>query len=235
MSKLSPNSTENAIRVLVVADYPLVQQSLRVLIESTREISVVGSLSFCAESARAAKASDANVAVLYYSAGARGEIVSELIDEMPGLRVVVIAERSDIDAQAKAIKLGAVGIVHKEQSSKMLIEAIRRTHRGETWMNQVILSKILLNERSGRRKSMNAETAKDPDALTPRELQVTKMIGEGLKNKEIAQKLAITEATVRHHLSSVYSKVGVEDRLNLVITAYQRGLIPLPKQEFKRE
>ncbi|MGB7208318.1 MAG: response regulator transcription factor [Pyrinomonadaceae bacterium] len=172
----------------------------------------------------------ADVAVVYISTGDRVEIISDLLRQKAGLPVVLIIASVDLDSQAEALKLGAVGIVHKEQNPKLLIEAIRQTYNGETWLNQVLLNKILEKSKSSDKTSAKGHFHMNTDSLTARELEVVKMIGEGLKNKIIAERLSISEATVRHHLSSIYGKVGVEDRLNLVIFAYQKGIITLTDQ-----
>lgn len=231
MSNLSSKPTESAIAVFVVSGYELVREALKVLVASNRDISVTGVSSFEQVPSHLKEVSDSDVAILYCSTGDRIGVVSDLLESSPRLRVIAVVERNDLDSQAEAIRLGAVGIVHKEQNPKILIEAIRMTHQGETWLSQVILNKILVNERNGRSRSASATIPRDRDALTPRELEVTKMIGDGLKNKEIAKRLLITEATVRHHLSSIYGKLGVEDRLNLVILAHNNGLIELSHKE----
>ena len=227
MDNLPSRPAESSIGVFVVSGYELVRQALKVLVASNRDISVNGISSFAEVHTHQSAIVKSDVVVLYCSAGDRMEVISDLLQLAPGLRVVAVIEKNDLDSQAEAIKLGAVGIVHKEQNPKMLIEAIRKTCQGETWLNQVILNKILVNERNGKSKSGNATVTRDRDALTPREMEVIRMIGDGLKNKEIAKKLFITEATVRHHLSSIYGKLGVEDRLNLVILAHHSGLIEL--------
>ena len=235
MNKLPPQPTDKCICVLVVAAQELVRQALKVLISSTRDLSVAGTVPFTGEYSNPKEALASDVAVIYHSAGDKIDVISRILDVAPHLRIVAVTDRDDLDTQASAIKLGAVGIVNKEQNPKVLVEAIRQTNKGETWFNQVVLNKILVNERAGKNKSSNSDSVKTAQSLTPRELEVTRMIGDGLKNKEIALKLAITEATVRHHLSSIYGKIGVEDRLNLVITAYQRGLIDLPKKDRLQE
>lgn len=227
MNGITHKSTTEPIRILLISKYPLVQESLKLLIESNRGLDVAGTFSFSQNIVDLADQPAADVAVLYLSAGDRIDIISDLLKNSPSLRVVVIIPSSDLDSQAEALKLGAVGIVHKEQSPKLLIEAIRQTYNGETWLNQVLLNKILDRGRSNGKKPAKALFQLDVDSLTARELEVVKMIGEGLKNKNIAERLTISEATVRHHLSSIYGKIGVEDRLNLVIFAYQKGLIKL--------
>lgn len=210
---------------MLVAKYQMVQESLRLLIESNKDLTVTAAQSFSTKSGDLSGVAD--VAVIYLSTGDRVEVISDLLSKMPELRVVVLVAGVDLDAQAEALKLGAVGIVQKEQSPKLLIEAIRQTYNGETWLNQVLLNRILERDKLSSKKAARISDRKETNSLTTRELEVITMIGEGLKNKTIAQRLSISEATVRHHLSSIYGKVGVEDRLNLVILAYQKGLITL--------
>ena len=130
----------------------------------------------------------------------------------------------------RAVQLGAVGIVQKEQNARMLIEAIRQTFRGETWINQVLLTK-LLNSKVQKKNGSKSWDLLKAKSLTPRELEVIAMIGKGLNNKDIAVTMFISEATVRHHLSSIYGKLDGADRLNLVIYAYQEGLLQISDQK----
>ena len=215
------------IRVILVSRYQIVQESLKLLIDTSRGLSVVGTHSFEEPADKIDNLASADVAVIYISAGDRVEIISDLLKRKSNLRVILIIKSTDLDSQAEALKLGAVGIVHKEQNPKLLIEAIRQTYNGETWLNQVLLNRLLEKGRSPNKPSAKMRFQMELDSLTAREIEVVNMIGEGLKNKSIAERLAISEATVRHHLSSIYGKVGVEDRLNLVIFAYQNGIIKL--------
>jgi len=225
MNTRSLNPSNNRIRILLVSKYQIVRESLKCLVELSRDLTVTAIYGFNEDFDDSTNPPISDVAVIHFSSGDRIEIISELQRKIPQIRVVVIIEGADLEAQANALKLGAVGIVQKEQSPKLLIEAIRRTHNGETWLNQVLLNKILQKGTMKNDKAANSWTQIDVESLTARELEVIKMIGEGLKNKNIAARLFISEATVRHHLSTIYGKIGVEDRLNLVIFAYQKGLL----------
>lgn len=225
MNEHTPTSASKAIKIVLISRYQIVQESLKLLIDSSRGLSVTGTYSFGDDLGTLAE--DTDVAVVYISTGDRVDVISDLLQRIPQLRVILIIASADLDSQAEALKLGAVGIVHKEQNPKLLIEAIRQTYNGDTWLNQVLLNRILEKNKSADKSSSKARFQVDVDSLTAREVEVVKMIGEGLKNKSIAARMSISEATVRHHLSSIYGKVGVEDRLNLVIFAYQKGIINL--------
>ncbi len=225
MKSTSTNPSDRRIRVLLISKYPIVQESLKLLIESGRDLTVGGTHSPLADFGRLGCVERSDVAVVYLSEGDRLELVSDLLQKAPNLRIVAITDGLDMEAQAQLFKLGAFGIVRKEQGPELLIEAIRRTYSGETWLSQALLGKILENGKRNGTKPKKGFAVENGESLTARELEVVAQIGEGLRNRDIGEKLSISEATVRHHLSSIYGKVGVEDRLNLVIYAYERGLI----------
>lgn len=224
-----PNLVKEPIRVLVVAKHPMVQEGFKLLIESNREIVVAATKSFEDGFDQVEITPDPDVVVVFLGKHDRVEVITDLLKVWPDLRVVVTAASENLDLQATALELGAVGIVHEEQNPNLLIEAIRQTFAGETWLNQVLLNKILQRNRNGSSANGKRSDKFDADlgieALTNREFEVLDLIGSGLKNKQIAERLLISEPTVRCHLSSIYGKLGVDDRLNLVIKAYQRGLL----------
>ena len=222
-----PRQQRADIRVFLFAEYQIVLDSLKHFIDSQRDITVSACLdtTLFDEAAITEQSRRCDVAIVYISKADQIELVSVLLKCNPDIRVVVVAEGADLESQANALKLGAVGIVHKDQNYKFLIEAIRQTYNGETWLNQVLLHRILGRAKTNGKRSSNYMSMSDADTLTSRELEVIKMIGEGLNNRDLANRLKISEATVRHHLSSIYGKIGVEDRVNMVIMAYQEGLL----------
>ena len=221
-------SRSKHIGVLLVGKYEIVQESLRHLIESNEGFSVTGLYTFDRTKGSTSGILNADVAVVYLTAEDQVDVVGHLLNENPALRVVILVAGADLDSQARALKMGAVGIVQIEQSAKLLVEAIRQTYAGETWLNQTVLHKILEREKHPSETSANHSRATDAESLTPRELEVIKLLAAGRKNKELARELAVSEATIRHHLSSIYGKIGVDDRLNLVIYAYENGLVEAP-------
>ena len=170
-------------------------------------------------------AAKVDIFVVYMEPGEPADIIKSLRIEYPAAKVIAVTDGSDLDPSVKALKFGAVGIVQAIQGHNSLIGAIEKAYAGETWINQELLTNIL--EKGPGRKSSNGFMGPENDALTLRELEVIAMIGKGLKSKVIAKELAISEATVRHHLSSIYGKLGVDDRLNLMIYAVEKGLIRL--------
>jgi len=221
---------KSKIRVLLMSPYTITQASLRFLLESNDDLLVTGNNGGSEKLPKYNDSSRPNIGLIYLKDEDTKtvESISELQKAIPEIRVIVVTREMDFDNQTRAIQLGAVGIVRKEQNARTLIEAIRQVHRGETWINQILLNKILNNVYIKKKDdSANGFDSLNIESLTPREQDVIQMIGKGLKNRDIAKELYISEATVRHHLSSVYGKLGVADRLNLVIYACEKGLVGL--------
>jgi DNA-binding NarL/FixJ family response regulator len=203
----------------------LVRESLAVLVESSRDFEVINTIGF--DPSELSKFNDSDIAVIYLEPGDPVEIVGEVHANYPRLKIVAITDGDDLDSSTRALQFGAVGVVQSLQGSNLLFEAIRQASKGETWLNQKLLSNLLENGHGPKGSKTNGRIGPANDSLTPREVEVVSMIGKGLKSKTIAEGLSISEATVRHHLSSIYGKLGVDDRLNLVIYAYEKGLVRL--------
>jgi len=142
-------------------------------------------------------------------------------------RVLVLTGLTDEESHRQAARLGAAGLVLKQNAAEVLLKAIRKVNEGETWLDRSVMSN-LLHEMNRPKKQIDPEEAKMA-SLTIRERDVIALIAEGQKNKQIAERLFISETTVTHHLSSIYSKLGVSDRLELVIYAFSHSLAKMPR------
>lgn len=227
MTKQHTKSPSLRIRTSIIAHQQLVRECLTCLVENNKDLKVVSTCGFVSESGGLSKVQGSDIAVIYLEAGDPVETIRDVLQVHPNIRVVAVTDGEDLDASTQALKLGAVCIVRSDQSSKLLIEAIRRAFKGETWLNQALLTNLLKHGDAASVKNPNGKGGPAPETITPREVEVISMIGKGLKSKVIAERLDISEATVRHHLSSIYGKLGVDDRLNLVIYAFEKGLIQL--------
>jgi len=116
----------------------------------------------------------------------------------------------------------------KQQAADLLLKAIKKVHAGEVWIDRSMMSSVLSDVRSERHEETDPEAPKIA-SLTPREREVIALVSEGLKNKLIGERLFISETTVTHHLSSIFSKLDVSDRLELIIYAFRHGLAKIPK------
>src|SRR5262249_19057178 len=124
----------------------------------------------------------------------------------------------------RAVRLGAMGLVTKDESTEVLLQAIAKVHAGEVWLDRTLLASVLGEiTRSGKAQPVDPEALKIA-TLTAREREIITLVGQGYRNRHVADRLCIAEATVRHHLTSIFAKLQVTDRLELVIYAYRHGL-----------
>lgn len=218
---------KNKIGVVLYASYRIVLESLEILFESTNEITLIAGVSNIEELARTVELKQPNVLVICLTESENDQIsfISNIQNACPNIKVLVFTSSNDINEHLKAVRLGAFGVITKDQSGRTLIRAIRQIHNGDTWFNQALISRML-NGDTKQTAGFSERRGFEPiEVITRRELDVINLVSKGLKNKEIGKQLFISEATVRHHLSSIYGKVGVADRLNLVIYAYQKKII----------
>lgn len=221
----TPQNSRSVIKVLLFASHLLVLESFRSFLAGTGEIEVAASTTESEKLPKLAADSDFDVVVLCLLEDKADELdnIVRLKEVYPDVRIVVLTGDSDIQSHQRAVEYGAAGIVRKEQEGKTLVRAIKQVHEGGTWFNQRLLSQIL--NRNGSNGAVKDWETTKIDYLTKRERQIIDVLTQGMNNKEISETLNISEATVRHHLSSIYSKLDIDDRLNLVIYAYQHNLI----------
>lgn len=216
-----------SIRVLIVDDHAVVRAGLRMLIDQDPDLEVTSLAGNRSEALAAAASDQPNIIILDIVLGDEDglTLLPELTGISPNSRVLVLTGLRSSDSQRKAMRAGAMGIVLKEHAAETLIKAIKKVHHGEVWLDRLTMGSVL--------KEMTEKKQADPDqdkiaTLTEREREVVSLVGEGLKNKQIAAKMFISETTVTHHLSSVFSKLAVSDRLELIIYAFRHGLAKLP-------
>lgn len=220
-------STSAPISVLIVDDHAVVRAGLRMLIDQDPDMKVTGLAGNRSEALAAATSSQPNIIILDIVLGDEDGLsfLPELREVAPNARVLVLTGLRSSDSQRQAMRAGAMGVVLKEHAAEVLIKAIKKVHHGEVWLDRFTMGSVL--QEFTEEKQINPD--KDKIAtLTDREREVITLVGEGLKNKQIAARLFISETTVTHHLSSVFSKLEVSDRLELIIYAFRHGLAKLP-------
>jgi DNA-binding NarL/FixJ family response regulator len=132
-------------------------------------------------------------------------------------RTVLLTATARDSEVADAVKLGARGLVFKESQPEDLLECVRAVYRGEVRIDSSALRRAA--------EDPTPPPHVDPSTLTPRELEIVRMVAQGMRNKAISEKLSITEGTVKVHLHNIYEKLHVDGRLELVLTAQERRLI----------
>jgi len=210
------------IRIAIADDHALVLHGLKRLFDGEEEFEVVECCGTGAEAIAAARRGNVDVLLLDIKMpGLSGIDVLRTLsaERLKCSTVLLTAALSDSDA-VEGLKLGVRGIVLKESSPDTLLECIRRVSRGEQWVDSETMTRAL--DTITRRESM----ANDPNrTLTARELEIVRMIAQGLRNKAIAERLFISEGTVKIHLHNVYEKLGLDGRLELMLHAQKQGLV----------
>jgi DNA-binding NarL/FixJ family response regulator len=145
------------------------------------------------------------------------EVLAALANERLPTRVVLLTAALDDDQLAESIRLGARGIVLKEMAPQLLLDAVREVAAGGRWLDPAMVDRAL-----GRLAGQ--ERAGESVRLTPRESEIVRMVASGLRNRDIAERLEITEGTVKMHLHNIYEKLEVGGRVELTLRAQKLGL-----------
>lgn len=208
------------IRVAIADDHAIVLHGLKRLFDAEPDFEVVECCTNGESAIDIAKRGGLDVLLLDVKMrGMSGiDVLSALSAQGVNCPTVLLtAAISDADALA-GLKLGARGIVLKESPPDTLLECLRQVHRGEQWID---------NDTRGRLDEFKRREAESGGVrgLTTRETEIVRMIAQGLRNRAIAERLSISEGTVKIHLHNVYEKLGVDGRLELMLYAQQRGLV----------
>jgi NarL family two-component system response regulator LiaR len=230
-------SDPGRIRVFVADDHAIVRRGIAAVLEIVPDIDVVGE----AENGRAAVAQveavrpDVILMDLVMPEMDGIEAIRRIKDRQPEARILVLTTFAGEDKIFPAIKAGALGYHLKDSRPEELVQAIREVYRGESSLHPVIARKVL-EELSGPpyRKGSGAapsDRPPTPDPLTPREVEVLQLVAQGLENWEIAERLVISEATVRTHVSNITSKLHVASRTQAALYALREGIASLDEGE----
>jgi DNA-binding NarL/FixJ family response regulator len=147
-------------------------------------------------------------------------VVRELLREKSPTRVVLLAAVLEEEEVLEALRLGVRGMVLKELAPQMVVRCVRKVHAGEQWLEKHATSRAL--DTLLRREAGGREAA---TMLTPREIEMVGMVARGLRNKEMSERLAISEGTVKIHLHHIYRKLQVENRVDLILYAQSKRLV----------
>jgi DNA-binding NarL/FixJ family response regulator len=213
-----------AIRVLVADDQRVVREGLEMLLRLLPGIDVVGSAADGEEAVALAGRLRPDVVLMDlgmpHCDGV--EATRRLRERQPGTHVLVLTTYADDRSVVAALRAGARGFLTKDAGADQIEQALRAVMRGEAAIDPAVQHHVVAAVAAGGAGEAADEAL--PDGLTPREAEVMSLIAAGLSNAEIADRLVITEATVKSHVNHLFGKTGVRDRAQAVAYAYRNGL-----------
>jgi DNA-binding NarL/FixJ family response regulator len=215
-------AADTPIRVALLDDHTLFRDGLRRLLDTEPDIDMVAEAKSGAEIFPLIEREQPDLLLLDLNLQNENglELLPRLLEQFPDLKVLVLTASIDQEDRVNSIKLGARGVVLKYAAAENLIKSIRKVAEGEMWVDHETTKK-LFEELADRR---GPKTESPLDLLTDREREVTALVGEGLRNKEIADRLFISERTVKTHISNIFQKLDLSDRLELALFAINQGL-----------
>jgi DNA-binding NarL/FixJ family response regulator len=210
-------------RILLADDHTVVRDGLRLVLDSAPDLEVVAVAGDGAEAVELALSEDIHLAVLDVTMPRLTglQATQQLARRKPELRVLILSMHDNEQYFFEALKAGASGYVLKTAANRDLIEACRATMRGEPFLYPAAVRALVRDYLE--RASHGEATPSDP--LSPRELEVVKLIAEGLTSDEIAQQLFISKKTVDRHRANMLEKLGMRNRVELTRYAIRRGLV----------
>jgi len=216
------------MRVLLVADHPIVVAGVRLLLDTEPGITVVGTASTVAEALALAAHTQPDILLLDLDLGGEqgAARIPALLEAAPAARLVVLTGVRDPEAHRQAVRHGALGLVVKAQAPATLRQALAQVHTGGVWLEPSLIAWALRTLPPPAVPPAPAAAA--IAQLTAREWEVIPLLVAGLRNQDIAARLGIGAGTVRHHLTAIYAKLGVPGRVALALYACQHGLAQPP-------
>jgi two-component system, NarL family, nitrate/nitrite response regulator NarL len=218
------------IRLVLIDEYALSRAGIQAILSSKDGFEVAGEAANPVDAIALVEREQPDVILMNIgSNGSSLDSVPNLLAASEDSRLLILMGAQNSDLQHQAVCLGALGVITMDKSPDIMAKAIQRIHAGEVWLDRSMTASVLnALSPAGRAKKADPEAEKIK-TLTARELEVIKLVGEGLKNRAIGERLFISEITVHHHLTAIYSKLEVTDRLELIIYAYRNGLAELPR------
>jgi DNA-binding NarL/FixJ family response regulator len=218
----------NPATVLLIDPEELVRRGIRQLLETQPQFRVIADASERNEAVAVASAERPDLIVLdpETEEGFSFSIIEDLVDVSPTSRILILTATRDPSLCTRSMMMGAVGIVSKHQPAEVLFTALGKLRDGQVWLDRIRTADVL--NRLARRRREHDSVDPKVRTLTRREREIVNCVCEGLRNKALGERLFISEATVRNHLTSILDKLQLSSRLDLVLFAFRHRLVEPP-------
>ncbi len=216
------------IRVILAEDHAVVRQGTKQLLERYPDIDVIGEANDGEEAIALVNTLQPDVVIMDVRMPHKSgiEATREIKRENPKVAVLVLTAHDDDEYIFALLESGANGYLLKTAEIEELVKAVRAVSAGQTALDPLVTQKVVSQFMDGKSlPDIIAQVGDEMDGLTGRELEVLRMVGQGMTNKEVAQKLYISDRTVQAHLSSIFSKLQVASRTEAVMYAVRKGWI----------
>lgn len=211
------------IRILIADDHAIVREGLRALFATEPGMELVAEACDGVEAVDKARALKPDVILLDMMMPRKDGLgaIHDIIEENPDARILVLTSFAEDDKVFPAIKVGALGYLLKDSSPQELLQAVRSVYQGEASLHPAIARKLM--------RELNQPPSLPPttDPLTEREVEVLRHVAQGLSNDEIAEKLVVSERTVRTHVSHILDKLHLANRTQMALYAVREGIAKL--------
>lgn len=223
-----PASSTTAIAVLIVDAHAIIREAIAALLDGVDGVQCLRGVEPSSDLLHVVQRTRPDVVVFRLSGASRARDGSlALFRILPRVRrlakVIVITDSHNVAFHAKLIELGATGVVSSDDSGAVLRTAVRKVHHGEIWLDRVRTAQVVA-KLTRRNPQQDQEALRIAD-LTPRQLEIVMLVPEGLTNRQLAERLFISEATVRNHMTAILAKLHLRDRAQLTVFAFRRGLV----------
>jgi len=223
------------IRVVLVDDHPIVREGLRKLLELEDDISVVGEAENGRQALDVIEETNPDVLLLDLKMpGMDGITALQTLQHNPRkTRIIILTASEDKNEWVQAMKLGCSGIVVKQTQPDLIVKSIRKVYSGEIWLDSHTTAAVMRQFASPQDQMSggSGKAGRERSPLSAREREIVALVAQGYKNKEMAEKMFISEQTVKNHLHNIFDKLGISDRLELALYAIHKGLHPAQEKK----
>src|SRR5579884_301800 len=219
-------SRKPMIKILIADDHPIVRDGLRKLLSLEDDIEVVGEASDGREVLDRVQEVTPDVVLLdLRMPNLDGLSTLQAMQQInKAVKVIVLTASEDKNEFVQAMKLGCSGIVLKQTAPELIVKSIRKVYGGEIWLDSHTTAAVMRQFAVPGELGPGTGKSRERSPLSQREREIVQLVAQGYKNKEMAEKMFISEQTVKNHLHNIFDKLGVSDRLELALYAIHKGL-----------